>query len=157
MSQRVLKVLLSITCVFGFAIQASAATTRPVIAQASGQIMALAPCPSFPVFCQTAVVTGSATQLGAFVGVLNETVNIATGTYTGTATFTTTNGDTILTEYTGTLSPPDQQGRVFFVEDHVVDSGTGKFSGATGGLHVFGIFDTTTGKIQIVGVGTLTR
>lgn len=156
MSQRVLKVLLSITCVFGFAIQASAATTRPVVAQASGQIVALAPCPSSPVFCQTAVVTGTATQLGAFVGVLNETVNIATGTYTGTATFTTANGDTISTTYTGTLTPLDQPGSVFFVEDHDVVSGTGKFRDATGNLHVFGTADAT-GKVQIIGVGSLTR
>jgi hypothetical protein len=154
MSQRVLKVLLSITCVFGFAIQASAATTRPVIAQASGQIVDQQPCFDNKV-CQLSLVTGSATQLGAFSGVLFEIVDTTTGTYTGTATFTTTNGDTISTEYTGTLTPLDQ-GRVFFVEDHDVVSGTGRFSGATGNLHVFGTADAT-GKIQIVGVGSLTR
>jgi len=155
MSQRVLKALLSIALVCGFAIQASAATTKPVIAQASGQIVSQEFCSATEV-CQVAVVTGSATQLGAFVGVLNEKVDITTGNYTGTATFTTTNGDTISTEYTGFVTPPNQQGRVFFVEDHTVTSGTGRFANATGNLNVIGTADAL-GRIQIVGVGSLTR
>jgi hypothetical protein len=160
MHHRAVRTLLSLVFVTGFASHVFASTTRTVVAQASGQIVSVVPCPleSETIFCQMAMVTGSATQLGAFDGVLFETVDITTGIYTGTATFTTTNGDTITTEYTGTVTPPNQQGRVFFVEDHDVVSGTGRFDGATGGLHVLGTADvTTTGKVQIVGVGTLTR
>jgi hypothetical protein len=155
MSHRALKALLSLTCVLGFAGQASAATTRLVVAQASGQIVAQQFCSPTEV-CQETQVTGYATQLGSFTGVLLERVDITTGNYTGTAIFTTASGDSITTEYTGFVTPPDADGNVVFVEDHHVVAGTGKFRNATGNLHVVGTANAS-GQIQIVGVGTLTR
>ena len=155
MHHRAVRTLLSLVFVTGFASHVLAATTRTVVAQASGQIVEQKFC-SLTEVCQTAQVSGNATQLGSFDGVLFERVDVTNGTYTGTATFTTSNGDTISTEYTGTVTPPDEQGRVFFVEDHDVVSGTGRFSGATGTLHVLGTADATL-AVQIVGIGSLTR
>ena len=133
----------------------AAGTAKPVIATARGQIVAQTFCSPTEV-CQTTIVQGQATQLGSFVGVLNERVDVTNGTYTGTATFTTTLGDSISTEYTGNVTPPDPQGRVVFTEHHQVVSGTGRFVNAEGFLDVLGTANAT-GQILIVGVGSLSR
>lgn len=133
----------------------AAGPAKPVIATARGQVISKAICSPTEV-CQEAVVQGQATQLGSFVGFLAERVDITNGTYTGTATFTTTLGDSVSTEYTGNVTPPDPQGRVIFVEHHVVVSGTGRFASATGNLDVLGTANAT-GQILIVGVGSLAR
>lgn len=135
--------------------QAQADQVRPVNAIATGQITSQAFCSPTEV-CQETVVSGIATQLGQFSGHLFERVDIFTGTYTGAAVFTTVNGDTISTEYEGQVTPPDEDGRVFFSEHHVVVAGTGRFATATGELNVTGTADAA-GKISIVGVGTLQR
>jgi hypothetical protein len=138
-----------------FAHQAQADQAKPVKAIATGQITSQAFC-SLTEVCQETVVSGIATQLGQFSGYLSERVDITTGTYTGTAVFTTVNGDTISTEFEGQVTPPDGSGRVFFAEHHVVVAGTGRFANATGELNVTGTADAA-GKIGIVGVGTLQK
>jgi hypothetical protein len=138
-----------------FASDALAAQRKIVEASASGNIVSQSFCSATEV-CQVAVVNGIATQLGPFVGTLSERVDVTNGTYTGSAIFTTTDGSTITTEYTGNVTPPDPQGRVYFVETHEVVSGTGRFAGSTGNLHVLGTADAA-GKIQIVGLGTLSK
>ena len=129
-----------------------AAVARPVIAVASGQIVSQTINPNGEI-CQTSVVSGQATVLGAFTGVQSECVNLSNGSYAGTATFTTSTGDTLLTSYTGQTAPL-VDGTVFFVETHQVTSGTGRFAAATGTLTVIGTADAT-GHVAIIGVGTL--
>jgi hypothetical protein len=134
---------------------ALAGPSKVVQATASGAIVSQQPCSATEV-CQQATVSGTATVLGHFVGTLSERVDVFNGTYTGTAVFTTPDGSTIATDYTGQVTPPDEQGAVFFSERHEVVSGTGKYANASGNLDVTGTADAA-GQIQIVGTGTLSK
>src|SRR5262252_771082 len=138
---RAFRVMLALAAAVALAQPAFAAgPARPVIATARGQIVAQAFCSPTEV-CQETIVQGVATQLGSFVGHLSERVDITNGTYTGTATFTTSLGDSINTQYTGNVTPPDANGRVIFTEHHTVVSGTGRFAAAEGTLDVLGTAD----------------
>jgi hypothetical protein len=153
---RLLKIAVSTGLVVLLSASSALAASRKIIeASASGQIVSQTFCSPTEV-CQQAIVNGFATQLGAFVGTLSERVDVTDGTYTGSAVFTTTDGSTISTQYTGNVTPPDQQGRVYFVEAHQVVGGTGRFAGSSGNLHVLGTADAA-GKIQIVGLGVLSK
>lgn len=138
-----------------FTSSALAGPAKLVQAYASGAIVSQQFCSATEV-CQQATVSGTATVLGHFVGTLSERVDVGNGTYTGSAVFTTSDGSTIATEYTGQVTPPNQQGRVFFSESHEVVSGTGKYANASGNLNVLGTADAA-GQIQIVGIGTLSK
>jgi hypothetical protein len=152
---RVLKAALSTGFMLAFASQAFAGPRKPVQVYAAGSITNQYFCSATEV-CQEATVTGTATQLGRFTGVLFERVDVTAGTYTGSAVFTTADGSSIKTEYTGVVTPPDEKGRVFFFEDHDVVGGTGQYATATGDLRVLGTADAA-GKIQIVGSGSLAK
>ena len=133
----------------------AAAPGKSFTAVATGQIVVQFPCSATDI-CQEAHVEGQATRIGQFTGILFESVNVTTGTYTGTATFTTPNGDSLSTTYTGTVSPPDSQGGVSFLEDHDIVGGTGKYDGVEGDLQVSGTADAL-GRVSIVGTGTLSK
>jgi hypothetical protein len=133
----------------------AAAQQQPFQTSATGQIVAQAFCSPTEV-CQQAVVSGVATTIGRFTGVLNERVDITNGAYTGTAVFTTSDGSTINTQYSGQSTPPDSNGQVFFFEVHDIVGGTGRFANVDGSLNITGTSDAT-GKIQVTGVGTLSK
>jgi hypothetical protein len=137
------------------AASALAETPKVVKAQASGQIVSQVFCGATEV-CQEDHVTGTATVLGRFTGVLKEVVDLTNGTYAGTGVFTMSDGSTITTEFSGQVTPPDQDGRAMFAESHRIVDGTGKYAAASGNLDVVGSSDAEL-NIQIVGVGTLTR
>jgi hypothetical protein len=138
-----------------FTVPAFAQTEKVVEAAARGQIVSQNLCSATEV-CQETQLTGVATHIGRISGLLSERVDLTTGTYSGTAVFTTPDQSTIATEYTGNVTPPDQTGRVFFFEQHDVVGGTGRFAGADGTLDVAGTGDAA-GAFQIVGVGTLSN
>ena len=153
---RFVKIAASTICaVLLLASSALAGPAKAVEAYASGAIVSQQFCSATEV-CQQANVSGTATVLGRFVGTLSERVDVTNGTYTGSAVFTTSDGSTISTEYTGQVTPPNQQGRVFFFENHEVVSGSGKYANASGNLDVIGTADVA-GRIQIVGAGTLSK
>jgi hypothetical protein len=136
---------------------ARADETKAIRATAAGYITSQAPCLSDPtLICQHAFLSGIATHIGRLTGLVSERINSETGFYTGTAVFTTPNGDTIDTSYVGQVSPPDASGGVAFVEWHTVTAGTGRFDAAVGSLLVTGYADAA-GNITIDGVGTLAR
>jgi hypothetical protein len=152
---RLLKMVPSTGFVLLFAAGALAGPVKIITARASGQIVSQIPCSPTEV-CQETQVAGTATVLGYFVGVLSERVDITNGTYAGTGLFSMPDGSTISTEYTGQVTPPDQDGRASFVESHQVVDGTGKYANASGNLDVVGTADAAL-RIQIVGVGTLSK
>jgi hypothetical protein len=148
---------LSLALMIAFALvagQAAAAQSKLIVARATGVIIAQDPCGPTLV-CQTTVISGQATQLGPLTGILHEQIDTSTGNYTGTAVFTTANGD-ISTAYTGLVTPPDASGNVVFFENHVIVGGTGRYKGATGRLGVVGTA-TAAGELSIQGVGILNR
>src|SRR5260221_7491804 len=74
-----------------FAASALAGTPKLVKAQASGQIVSRVLCGATEV-CQEVHVTGTATVLGRFTGVLTEGVDITDGTDAGAGVFTMSHG-----------------------------------------------------------------
>jgi hypothetical protein len=134
---------------------AQAGPLKLVTARASGQIVSQVFCGATEV-CQEVHVTGTATVLGRFTGVLTEVVDITDGTYAGTGVFTMSDGSTITTAFAGQVTPPDENGRSLFAESHQIVGGTGKYATASGNLEVVGMGDAQL-NIQIVGVGTLSR
>src|SRR5581483_2259323 len=122
---------LTMAALVGAASQAHAQTQRLVLAYATGAVVAAAPCEDNPaLLCQTSIVSGFATRIGALVGELHERVDLTTGAYTGFATFTTPNGEQIRTAYVGQVLQFYPDGSVDFVEQHQITSGTGRFTGA---------------------------
>jgi hypothetical protein len=152
---RLFKIAVSLGFVLSFATSALAGPPKVITVYARGNIVSQAFCSATEV-CQEAEVAGTATVLGRITGVLSERVDITNGTYTGTGVFTMSDHSTITTEYTGEVTPPDRDGRVFFVESHHVVSGTGQYANASGDLDVVGTGDVA-GRIQIVGLGTLRK
>jgi hypothetical protein len=121
---------------------------------ATGTIVSRTIC-SANVACQHTIVAGGASHIGQFEGVIDEYVNLPTGTYSGTASFTTPSGDAFETQFTGQVVPIDNSGDVVFFERHVVIGGTGRFLGAQGQLRGVGSADAA-GQVQFVATGTLT-
>src|SRR5262245_13635264 len=149
-------VLVSLLGVSG--VLSAADSAKPVVAHATGSITSQSFCiPGKPnVVCQVSNVSGVATRLGALTGVLNEFVDNNTGGYSWTAVFTMANGDTISTQFLGQVFPPNPDGSSFFTEEHIIVSGTGKYSNTIGDLHVDG---TVAGDLSLVidGHGSINR
>jgi hypothetical protein len=154
--KRLLVVAFALVSIFGFSGIANANDEIRFVARASGQIVSQEPCgPELTHVCQTVLIAGHATKLGAFTAVVFEDVDLATGTYTGTAVFTLKKG-TVTTEYVGVVSPPDAEGNVVFTENHDIVGGTGSFEGATGKLFTLGTA-SATGEISIIAAGVLNK
>lgn len=152
---RLLAIIASSGLVLLFAARAQAAPPKLVKAYASGQIISQVFCSATEV-CQETHVSGSATVLGRFTGVLTERVDITNGTYAGTGVFSMSDGSTITTEFSGQVMPPDRDGRSFFFESHEIVDGTGQYANASGDLEVVGRSDVAL-NLQLVGVGILRR
>jgi hypothetical protein len=151
---RILRIIASSGFVLVFAASALAGPAKLVKAHASGKIVSQVFCGAE--VCQETHVTGTATVLGSFTGVLRERVDITNGMYAGTGVLTMPDGSTITTEFSGQVWPPDQDARSFFAESHQIVDGTGKYATASGDLDLSGTADAEF-NVQIVGVGTLTR
>jgi hypothetical protein len=151
---RVLKIVASTGVVLLFTGRALAGPVKIVEARATGQVGPPTPC-STTEFCQVTQVSGTASVLGHFDGVLSDRVNFETGAFTGTGVFTMPDGSTITTTYFGQLGAP-VNGVSPFIEFHTVIDGTGKYDGASGDITVTGTVDGA-GHIEIVGVGTLDK
>ncbi len=128
---------------------------KTIKARASGEVVSRTVC-SATEFCQETHVTGTASVLGTFDGVLLDRINFTDGTYTGTGVFTMADGSTITTEYTGQVGPPDANGVSSFVELQQMVDGTGKYEGWSGDLEVTGTVDAAL-RVKIVGNGTLSK
>ena len=154
--KRLLVAAFAFVSIFAFSGIANADDEIRFIARASGQIISQEPCgPELTHVCQIVVIAGHATTLGSFTALVFEDVDLATGTYTGTAVFTLKKG-TVFTEYVGVVSPPDAEGNVVFTENHDIVGGTGSFEGATGKLFTLGTA-SATGKVAIVAAGVLNK
>jgi len=96
----------------------------------SGTFTSLKPAPAPPVFTTTDTLRGAGTQLGQFTGIYPHTLDLATGTFSGTATFTAANGDKlfIVLGGTGSLTTFD------ITLQGTIDGGTGRFEGAAGSV-----------------------
>ena len=130
-----------------------AADSKPFVAHATGSIVSRFPCSETEI-CQESRISGTATRLGPFTGILDEQVNILTGTYTGTGVFTFAGGTITTTSVGQAINQED--GSVVFTESHVVVSGTGRFAGATGTLQAVGTA-SVAGELTADIVGTLSR
>jgi hypothetical protein len=139
-------VVLFTTCVL-------AGPLKQVRVTGSGGVTGLASCPGTEFGLETSV-TGTATHIGRFVGALSECIH-TDGTYSGTGVFTTPDGSTILTKYSGHQMPPDQNGQISFAETYHILGGTRKYAHASGELEVDGVADMASGRFQITGDGTL--
>jgi hypothetical protein len=136
----------------GVAVPAGAGSSKLLVGHATGIVVSAVPCSETEI-CQQATVSGFATPIGEFTGVLYERVDITTFSYTGTGVFTS-NGGTIATTYTGQVYAPDQNGTVTFVERHQITGGTGRYLHASGDLSVLGTA-TVDGSLNIFVFGTL--
>jgi hypothetical protein len=116
--------------------QVQASEELQVEARLTGRIVSQSFCGP-TTLCQQSSVSGLAFPLGRITGVLKEEIDVTTGGYSGTGTFTTRTG-TLRTESTGQVSGPDATGRVLFFETHAIVSGTGAFVRAMGRLGVVG-------------------
>ena len=151
---RVLKIVASAGAVLLCASVALAGPVKIIEASASGQVFSRAQC-SLTQFCQETHAAGTSTVIGRFDAVLLDVVNFDDGTFTGTGVFTTPDGSTIRTEYTGVVGPPDN-GVSSFIEVHNVVAGTGKYEHAIGEITVTGTMDAAL-RIEIVATGTLSK
>ena len=148
-------VSLCITGLLAISERTAAAPGKPFSVIGTGRIVFQIPCSETEI-CQEAHIEGQATRIGQFTGVLFERVDLTTFTYTGTGTFTTPNGDSLSTTYTGIVVPPDAQGVSSFLEDHEIVAGTGKYDGVEGELQVSGTADANL-HLNITGTGTLSK
>jgi hypothetical protein len=156
MCNRLRHVVLSSGLVLLFATSALAGPVKDVRVEGTGGVTGQGWCSDASALLKT-TVTGTATHIGRFVGALSECIDITNGSYSGTGVFTTPDGSTILTEYTGQQTPPDQNGKVFFAETHQIVGGTGKYAGASGELEVVGVADAASGRFRMSAVGTLSN
>ena len=140
-----------------------AATAAPSSAQTQNNLVGAyagtttqAPVPGNPpTLFVDLTVAGFASQLGQFAGVGQMTVNLATGTYVGSYTFTAANGDT-LTATTSGIRLLCLSAGVFSLEEHfTITGGTGGLTGATGGGSGLGVFGSANNQIALVFTGAL--
>ncbi len=78
------------------------------------------------------VTGGTATHLGAFTGTLTAVVDLATSTATGTFEFVAANGDRLSGTFIGVEGVFVAPGVARLTEVATIESGTGRFAGATG-------------------------
>jgi len=100
--------------------------------------------PSPPTASLTRDGTGTATYLGRYSEHILMTIYLPTLSSTGTATFTSANGDTLTATVIGqaTRTGPTT---LSIVEVYTITGGTGRFAGATGTLTLERTLDLTTG------------
>ena len=119
---------------------------------ASGSIVSQEFCSPTEV-CQVALISGRATQFGAFAGVLSERVDLQTGTCTGTGKFHVQRREHDQHRVPGPGGLDAVRGGSLFrtAPDRRRDRPVWE---ATGQLAVAGLADAT-GKVSVIGVGRL--
>jgi hypothetical protein len=80
--------------------------------------------------------TGIGTLLGQFTFTLENTVDLAAGTETGSAHFIAANGDTLDAAIVGSGEPTDTPDIISITEINTITGGTGRFAGAQGSFTV---------------------
>jgi hypothetical protein len=100
---------------------------------------------------------GIATHLGRLTVSWDATVNLLSGSATGSAHFIAANGDSIFTEFLGQGDPTEIPNVSHIVEINTITGGTGRFAGATGGFTVERLVDLTTGRTIGSFNGTITH
>ena len=100
--------------------------------------------PSPPTASLTRDGTGTATYLGRYTEHIVMTINLPTLSSTGTATFTSANGDTLTATVIGqaTRTGPTT---LSIVEVYTITGGTGRFADATGNFTLHSTVEQTTG------------
>jgi hypothetical protein len=89
---------------------------------------------------------GHGTQIGGFTYTADITVDDETGDGAGTAAWTAANGDQIFANTTGGILVADfPNGRITIGEAQVITGGTGRFSGASGAIHIERALDLESG------------
>lgn len=147
----------------GIAVAVLAATAAPSSAQTQSNLIGAyagtttqIPVPGNPpALIVDLTVTGFASQIGPFTAVGQQTVNLLTGTYTGSYTFTLLNGDTLTATTDGIRHLCLSSGAYSLEEAFTITGGTGSFSGATGGGFGLGVFGTLYNQIALAFTGTL--
>lgn len=99
------------------------------------------------------VGTGNATHLGRFTLTHQATVVFATGTSSGTGTWTAANGDQLFTTITG--QSVNTAGILAIVETHTITGGTGRFVGASGTIILHRSLNPATGISSASITGTI--
>lgn len=92
-------------------------------------------------------IGGNGTHLGSFTGSYPHLVNFTAGTFTGTATLTAANGDTLLIELGGTGTPTGPT--TFAVTfQGTITGGTRRFADAQGSVTGTGTVDLAALKVK---------
>jgi hypothetical protein len=89
--------------------------------------------------------TGTATHLGKFKLEAPHIVDQSTLTAIGTFTLTAANGNTLTADLAGTARMVEPPNVIAITETATVTGGTGRFTGATGSIHVERVFNRATG------------
>jgi hypothetical protein len=89
--------------------------------------------------------TGIATLVGQFSFSYQLTVNLGTGTATGSAQLVAANGDSIFTTVAGSSEPTATPGVLSITEINTITGGTGRFSAAQGSFTVERLVNQETG------------
>jgi hypothetical protein len=104
----------------------------------------------------TTTGTGIGTDIGQFSVTLKNTVNLATGTSTGSGHWIASNGDSIDTTIVGSGEPTDNPDVVRITEMYTITGGTGRFAGAKGTFTVERLGNGVTFKTFGWFFGTIT-
>ena len=111
--------------------------------------------PPTPTLIVDVTAVGFATQLGSFTLVGQQTVNVRTGAYTGSYTFTAENGDTLTATTVGAQHLCVGSGVYSLEEIITITGGTGEFSGATGAGTGLGVFGASVDQLALAFAGNL--
>lgn len=99
---------------------------------------------------------GIGTHLGHFTAVYPHDVNFTAGTFTGTATFTAANGDTMIVKLEGTGTPTSATTWAVNMTGTIL-GGTGRFVDAIGNLSGTGTVDLSTLTVQVTLQGLINK
>lgn len=108
-----------------------------------------------PLLHQVATAECEISHLGRLSIVNVQSVNVATGQQSGQATWRTASGDELHATSLGWATPTDATA-FRFTGVTTLEGGTGRFSDASGTLHVAGTGDTATGTGSFTFIGTVT-
>ena len=98
-----------------------------------------------PTLFADGTAAGTANQFGRYTATFTAVVDLGTGTATGTYTFTAANGDQVFATFSG-QGVPLGAGRASITETATIESGTGRFTAATGTFTIRRILEEATGQ-----------
>jgi hypothetical protein len=107
---------------------------------------------ALPVWVET---SGIATHLGRYAYSSHECASLTTGTYAGSFTISSANGDTVVGRYAGTFTV-DGAGTIHYEQTNTITGGSGRFSGVSGSFDVSGLAYADGADVQTLS-GALSR